>query len=176
MVAKGGEHSAAPSSEGGGMGTSIPVDSLRRALFSSQHTPLAASSSTPVRGGRGKKRGSRGGRGGRDKGRVSATPSSPPPQLIHPSTGLLGWTCLRTRLRGLRSTSLGSTSLRPTRLLSQRLRPTRLWSRVGMRARPGRPHGIPGRRSLVAMLMVAGIIFLIATRSCLRAPPSTSMV
>jgi hypothetical protein len=69
------------------MGTSIPADSLRRALLSSLHTPVAASSSTPVRGGRGKKRGSRGGRGGRGgrgKGRVAATPSSPPPPADSP--------------------------------------------------------------------------------------------
>ena len=84
MVGKGREHSAAPSSEGGGMGTSIPADSLRRALLSSLHTPVAASSSTPMRGGWGKKRGSRGGRGGRGKGRVAATPSSPPPPADSP--------------------------------------------------------------------------------------------
>ena len=88
------------------------------------------------------------------------------PQLLHPSTRLLWLTRLRTRLRGLRSTTLGSTSLRPMRLRS----------RVGMRARPGIPHGIPGRRSLVAMLMVAGIVFLIAMRRWLRGPPSTNVV
>ena len=69
------------------MGTSISADSLRRALLFSLHTPVAPSSSTPMRGGRGKKRGSRGGRGGRGgrgRGRVAATPSSPPPPADSP--------------------------------------------------------------------------------------------
>ena len=189
MVGAGRERSEAPSSARGGRGTSIPSQTLRRALYDSIGTPEGASSSAKLptgRGGRGKKRATKGTRGGRGRGTKAATPSSPPPQLIHPSTGLLRWTRLRWRLQGLLSMSLGPTillsqtrpparllcqTLRPARLLCQTLRPTRLHTL--------RPDGIPGRicisRSRVALLMVAGISFLIAWTRWLRGPPSTSV-
>ena len=113
---------------------------------------------------------------GEEVGRLVRLPRRHP-QLIHPSTGLLGWTCLRWRLRGLCTTSLGSTGLRPTRLRIQRLRPTTLRTRL----RPRRcPDGVPGRicvRGRVAMLMVTGMISLLIVRArWLRGSPCTSMV
>ena len=89
MVGAGRERSAAPSSSArGGRGTSIPTLSLRKALIDSLQIPVGASSSASLptkRGDQGKKRAGRAGRG-RGRGGQAATPSSPPPQLIHPST------------------------------------------------------------------------------------------
>ena len=87
MVGTGRECAKAPSSSARGARSSIPHAPLRRALLDSMATPPGPSSSTAVPSrGRGGKRGG-GARGRRRGGRVTArAPSSPPPQLFHPST------------------------------------------------------------------------------------------
>ena len=88
MVGAGRERSEAPSSSArDGRGTSIPPQTLRRALYDSMGTPEGTSSSAKLptgRGGRGKKRAPKGTRGGRGRGRKAATPSSPPPPADSP--------------------------------------------------------------------------------------------
>lgn len=123
-------------------GPSIPPLSHWRALEDSLGTPTGASSSASLstrRGGRvGKK--AKGTVHGCERSRRTAMSSSPPPQLIHPSTGLQGWTHLRWRLWGLHTRSLGSTGLHPMRLRFQRLRHTRLLYQVL------RPRRLPPQR------------------------------
>ena len=151
MVGAGRERSEAPTSARGGRGSSIPPHILRRALYLSMQTPSAVASSSAGRG-----------RGGRrlvevdvaagEVGRLLLRLPRRHPQLIHPTTGLhrLRWSHLRWTRLGLRSMSLGQTSLRPTRLRSQSLRPTRLHSQSLCPMRLRRP---------LAMLMVARIAF-----------------
>jgi hypothetical protein len=88
MVGAGRERSEAPSSARGGRGTSIPPQTLRRALYDSIGTPEGASSSAKLptgRGGRGRgRKAPKVTRGGRGRGRKAATPSSPPPPADSP--------------------------------------------------------------------------------------------
>jgi hypothetical protein len=170
MVGAGKDHSEAPSSSArGGSGNSIPPVPLRRALYEGMASPVGTSLSALLptgRGGRGgRKRGGRGGRG-HGRGRQAPTPSSPPPPADSPEHRTARVDPFEVEVRGLHTTSLGSTGLRPMRLRT-RVRPRR------------RPDGVPGRirlRGRVAMLMVAGMSVLIVRARWLRGPPCTSVV
>src|SRR4051812_11679159 len=87
MVGAGRERSEAPTSARGGRGSSIPPQSLRRALDLSLQSPATVASSSAGGGGGGggkkKEKAARGGRGG-GRGRKAATPSSPPPPAESP--------------------------------------------------------------------------------------------
>jgi hypothetical protein len=192
MVGAGRERSEAPTSARGGRGSSIPPQSLRRALDLSMQTPPAVASSSAGRG--------RGGRRRRrlvevdvaagEVGRLLLRLPRRHPQLIHPTTPVLRlrWSRMRWTRLGLRSTSLGATSLWQTRLRPTslgptsveppslrptRLRPTRLRSSAGITLSRSGTH-VRVRR--VVVVRVAIVLTAIARVRGLRGAKSTSVV